>query len=63
MPMSPRDWKCLMMTQFELGKYAEVKATWVLSTEVSSWPYCSRTKMKNVRVFNVHVIQKVVQHQ
>lgn len=32
--MSPRDWKCVMMSQFELGKYAEVKETWTLSTQV-----------------------------
>ena len=32
--LSARDWKCLMMSQFELGKYAEVKETWALSTEV-----------------------------
>lgn len=34
--LSARDWKCLMMSQFELGKHAEVKATWIISTEVSS---------------------------
>eukprot|EP00752_Nemacystus_decipiens_P008840 g7889.t1 len=31
--LSPRDWKCVMMSQFEVGKYADVKATWILSTE------------------------------
>ncbi|CAM9868730.1 unnamed protein product [Pylaiella littoralis] len=30
---SPRDWKCLMMAQFELGKFAEVRETWALSMQ------------------------------
>lgn len=32
--LSARDWKCLMMSQFELGKYADVKSTWFRSKEV-----------------------------
>eukprot|EP00903_Cladosiphon_okamuranus_P014057 g13065.t2 len=31
--LSARDWKCVLMSQFELGKYAEMKATWTLCTE------------------------------
>lgn len=30
--MSPRGWRCLIMSQFNLKKYADVKKTWARST-------------------------------